>query len=288
MKQDALSCIKIRRTYLALILVVSSVLSNHCASESSAAVAPQGNQSQRSLTPLQLEIEKLKQRLGSSEVEERREALMHLGALHRLEASRAALPALNDLSPLVRATAASSLSALPPEEAAEALIPLLGDKDEFVRQEAAYALGRTRRRNAISPLLERLRTDKSDGVRAAAAVALGAIGDESAVIGLAEILSRVSSKKQKAKPNEFVLRSTARALGQIGSRAGVPALIEALSNDSLGGDIRREAAKALGSIGDPSAISALRAVLTAPDPYLSGIAYDALRKIAANEARNIF
>jgi HEAT repeat protein len=268
-----------------LLLVVSLI-----AFKSSAARTRQDNQSQRSFTPLQLEIEKLKHRLESSEIEERRDALMRLGALRRAEASRAALPALADLSPIVRVTAASALSSLPAEEAARALIPLLGDKDQFVRQEVAYALGRTRSRNALPALLERLTIDKIDGVRGAAAVALGMIGDELAVTALAQILAPVgssqrTSKKRKAKENQFVLRSAARSLGQIGSRAGAPSLIEVLSNDSLASDVRREAAGALGLIGDPMAVPALRAVLTAPDPYLSRIAHDALRKISANEAR---
>src|SRR3981081_3453243 len=60
-----------------------------------------------SLTPLQLEIEKQRLRLKSSEVEERRDAVMHLGGLRRPEASKAALSALNDPAPIVRATAAA-------------------------------------------------------------------------------------------------------------------------------------------------------------------------------------
>jgi HEAT repeat protein len=59
----------------------------------------------------------------------------------------------------------------------------------------------------------------------------------------------------------------------------VPVLIAALSNERTPDDVRREAAQALGLIGDPSAIPALRAALTARDPYLSRIAFEALRKL---------
>ncbi len=94
------------------------------------------------LTPLQLQIEKQRVRLGSTEVEERRDALTTLGSMRHHEASRAAVAALNDALPIIRATAASSILSLPGEEAASHLIPLLKDKDEFVRREAAYALGK--------------------------------------------------------------------------------------------------------------------------------------------------
>lgn len=249
------------------------------------------DQSLRSLTPLELEIEKQKARLSSTEVEERRDALMRLGALRRAEASRVALSALADPSSIVRATAVSALSALPAEESVPALTPLLSDQDEFLRQQVCYALGVTRSRSAVAPLVERLTTDKFDSVRAAAAVALGQIGDESAVVVLAEVLSPSSSapaaaKKRKPSKNEFILRAAAHSLGEIRSRAGVPILIETLSNEVMAGDVRREAARSLGLIGDPAAIPVLRAAAVEADAYLSQIASEALRRIAASSGKS--
>ena len=231
----------------------------------------QADLAKRSLTPLQLEIEKQRQRLSSSEVEERRDALMRLAALRHPDASRVAVSALNDAAPIVRATASGAVRWLPSEEGAAALLPLLGDKDEFVRQEAAYALGRTKSRNAVTALIERLVKDKKDGVRGAAAVALGQIADESAVVSLAQVLSPTASPGGKARKekNDFVLRAAAVSLGQIGSRAGLPALLAALEDEKTAEDVRREAARALGLIGDPAAEPALRKVLMARDAYLS-------------------
>jgi HEAT repeat protein len=247
------------------------------------------DQSLRSLTPLELQIETQKRRLSSTEIEERRDALMRLGALRRAEASRVALPSLADPSTIVRATAASALAALPAEESVPALVPLLSDKDEFLRQQVCYALGATRSRMAVAPLVERLTTDKFDSVRAAAVVALGQIGDESAVVSLAEVLSGRGSapavKKRKAEKNEFVLRAAAKALGEIRSRAGVPILIETLLNDKNAGDVRREAARSLGLIGDAAAIPALRAAAMEADSLLSQVASEALRRIAANSGK---
>jgi HEAT repeat protein len=289
MKQSSKNSVVVLCTFGAALLIVFVMLRVDFV-RANAGVTRNASGSQAN--SIQLEIDKQKQRLTSTEVEERRDALLRLKALNRPEAARVALGALNDLDSLVRATAASALSALPPDESATALIPLLNDKDEFVRREAAYALGHTMSHRAVPGLIERLNTDKEDGVRGAAATALGRIGDEAAVVALTQVLSEPRSArgrkgllKRKAGLNEYVLRAAARSLGQIGSRAGVPALITALATESLPDDVRREAARSLGVIGDPSSVPALKAAMLARDPYLSRIAYESLRKIAPSELK---
>ena len=236
-----------------------------------------------SQTALQLQINKQRQRLSAGDPEERRDALMVLGSLHRAAASREALVGLSDSSPMVRAVATKAILSLGLEESVTALLPLLNDKDEFVRRETAYALGLTGSHQATESLTKLLLNDKEDGVRASAAVALGAIADESAVVTLANVLGTEvgtgTGKKGKAEKNIFVLRAAARSLGQIKSRAAVPALVAALSNEKMVDDVRREAAFALGSIGDPSAVPALRLASSSTDPYLAETAHQALRKI---------
>ena len=246
----------------------------------------QGN-SARSLTPLQLEIEKQKDRLSSGEIEDRRDAVSRLGALHHPDASRAAVAALKDPAAIVRATAAGVVLYLPNEESAAALLPLLSDKDEFVRQETAYALGKTRSRMAAGSLADLLVKEKKDGVRGAIVVALGDIGDEISVVPLAQILRpelsmATSKKRSKKQENPLVLRAAAHALGQIGSRAGVPALLAALQDQEAESDVRREAATSLGLIGDRAALPALSGLLSADDPYLSRAAFEASRRISHN------
>jgi len=241
-------------------------------------------QDSRNLTPAQAEIERQRERLNSSDTEERRDAVMRLGSLRQPAASRAALPALSDASPIVRATAAKAIVSIGPEESVSSLLPLLNDKDEFVRREAAYALGLTHSSAATAALSDRLLNDKEDGVQAAAAVALGHIADEAAVVALvgtlAPQLSAAGNKKLKPEDNVFVLRAAATALGHIRSRAGTAALISVLSNEKLPSDVRRESARSLGLIGDQTAVPALRAASTAADPYLAEIAAEALRKIS--------
>ena len=235
------------------------------------------------MTSRQREIERQRQRLSSDSIEERRDALMRLGSLKRADASRAAVSALNDPSPVVRVTAAHAILSLPPSEAVTLLTPLLQDKLEFVRQEAAYALGETGSRAAVEVLANLLLGDKDSGVRGAAAVALGQIGDESAVPALTQALGGwpqiQKKKKSKAETNEFVLRAAVRSLGQIRSRTAVAVLIAALQNETYPSDIRREAAIALGVIGDSAAVPALRAAFSSDDPYLSEAARDALRRL---------
>lgn len=241
--------------------------------------------SARSLTPLQLEIEKQKNRLSSAEIEDRRDAVARLGALHHPEASRAAVAGLRDSAAIVRATAAGAVLYLPMEESAAALLPVLNDKDEFVRQETAYALGKTRSRTAAASLAELFVREKKDGVRGAIVVALGEIGDETSVVLLAQVLRPdltvvTSKKRSKKKENLLVLRAAAHSLGQIGSRAAVPALLATLQDEQAESDVRREAATALGLIGDRTALPALSGLLSADDPYLSRAAFEASRRIS--------
>jgi HEAT repeat protein len=243
-------------------------------------------QDRGTLTPIQLEIEKQRMRLSSAEGEERRDAVTRLGSMRHPEASRAALFGLKDRMAIVRATSATAVLSLPVEESAASLTPLLTDKDEFVRREVAYALGQTRSHAAVPGLVERLLTDKSDEVRGAAAVALGQVSSVGTVSSLASVLNPQSgvaaskkNKNPKREQNPFVLRSAARSLGQIGDRAGVPALIVVLGDEKAESDVRRESAFALGEIGDPAALPILRAALTASDPHLVETASDAIRKI---------
>lgn len=242
---------------------------------------------QRELTPQQQEVQNLTARLSSLDVEERRAAVVRLGALGSPDASRAAVAALGDTAAIVRATAVRAVLSLPPNEAATLIQPLLRDRDEFVRRESANALGLTRSAAGVPALALALETDKQPSVRGAAAVALGQIRDASAVPALAGALSRRLQasgflnrlRRRKVEEDEFVRRAAAVSLGQIGSREAVPVLIEILSNARTPDDVRREAARALGLIGDPAAVPALRLVLAHRDPYLSRIAFEALRKL---------
>jgi HEAT repeat protein len=282
MQVDFMTGAEKNRRVQSLDVFARSVLLVICVVVTAAGAVSSGvAQSADQLTPIQREIERQRQRLSSSDIEERRDALMRLGNLKRPDASRVAVASLNDAAVQVRVAAAHAVVFLPPAEAAGLLLPLLQDRIEFIRREAAYALGETRSRTAVARLTELLSGDKEATVRGAAAVALGQFGDETAVSALSQALS---GSKKKKPADEFVMRSAAHSLGQIRSRAGLPVLIAALADDQNPLDVRREAAAALGLIGDASAAPSLRAVLDSNDPYLAEAAREALRRLAA--ARN--
>jgi len=263
------------RTLLMLLLAVSMVI----LSNATYSVTSLGQNETK--PPVQALIDTQRQRLTSSDPEECRDALMRLGALHRVAASREAMVGLTDASPMVRAVATKAILSIGADESVAALVPLISDKDEFVRREVAYALGLTRSHQATGALTNLLLNDKEDGVRSAAAVGLGEIGDETAVVTLANVLTPVAKNqgKRKTEKNVFVLRAAARSLGQIKSRAGVPALVATLSDEKQVDDVRREAALALGAIKDPAAVPALQNAANSGDPYLAQAAFQSLHKI---------
>ena len=88
------------------------------------------------------------------------------------------------------------------------------------------------------------------------------------------------ARGSRSKENVFILRAAASSLGQIRSKAGMPALIAALEDETTATDVRREAARSLGMIGDPAAEPALRKALTGSDAHLAQTAFEALRRIS--------
>ena len=258
-------------------------------------VSGQRSQSDSSLTPWQRAIEKQRSRLSSSDEEERRDAVMRLGAMKRADSSRTAAVALGDPASIIRATAASAVLSMPPEDVVPLLVPMLNDKKEFVRQQVAHALGETHSFAAVEALVTAFERDKMPSVRAAAAIALGMIGDESASSHLARAIDprfavngRFNQKgRKKEEKDRFVQLVSARSLGQMRSRASVPVLIGAMTSKKLTDDVRREAVVALGLIGDSSAVPVLRTVLDSTDPYLSRAAFDALAKISRHNSNDM-
>ena len=255
------------------------------------------------------DLDQLSSAISNGNTEQKREALFQIRNLRSEDASRAAVPALRDSDPIVRATAAASVVFLPKNEAVTVLSPLLDDRDSFVRKEAAYALGRVESPDAAAPLIRLLQREKDLEVRAAAAIGLGPTGNPTGVEPLLAIL-----KRRPSEETEFLRRSAARSVGRIAQvlntgsgytvtpqnflpdkykkinekgvtatqpvfDAAVPVLSGVLQDRRESDDTRREAAYALGAIGNPSAINSLRSYQTSPDPYLAEISREAILKI---------
>ncbi len=253
--------------------------------------------------------------IENGNTEQKRDALYQIRNLETETASRIAIPALKDLSEIVRATAAFSVIYLPKDEALQVLLPQLSDKKELVRREAAYALGKVRNPQAISDLFLVFQKDKIAEVKNAAIVAVGEIGDVSAVDFLTQILQKKPKKENEA--DDFLRRSAARSIGQIAQivqtgkievltpkdflpdkfvlftppnflylSKNYPVflnanniLIQTLQNSRESANAKREAAFALGAIGEQSAIPVLQANLSGEDYYLAEIAKESIRKI---------
>ena len=139
------------------------------------------------------------------------------------------------------------------------LLVALRESDPRVRQEACYALGQTRRGEAVAQLTERLAIDTSDSVRAAAADALGWIRDKGVVPQLL--------RSFQDDPDDDVRARAASALGSLGDPAAIPVLEAAarvhlpISFRGLHRESQLEAVRALGKLRpDAAAESALHAL----------------------------
>ena len=223
----------------------------------------------------QQETTRLASLLKSSDEDVRLDAVVRLSALRTPGAAAALKVASGDQSEKVRAASITGLGATGvPSNAPIVATRLSQDKSLMVRKSAAYALGKLKSQESSSALRAALH-DKDPEVRSAVVVALGEYGDPADIEALTSALSDTAS---------FVQEQAARALGRFGrsSASAVPTLIRLLSGNGPHG-VRLHAAIALGQIGERSALPALMAASRDRDPYLSKAAMEAVKLI---ESRN--
>jgi len=175
----------------------------------------------------------------------RKEAAETLGKIGDSRAVRPLIAALKDRYPEVREAAMGSLVKIGGLHAIGPLIDALGDRDSDVREAAAEILGKVSN-PALEPLIAAL-WDENREVREEAAKALGKLRDSRAVDSLVAVLKYDDSGVRQetaeelaeitgpiAKPAPFMswnirLRiEVIKALGQIGDKRAVPALVEEL------------------------------------------------------------
>lgn len=162
------------------------------------------------------------------------------GALKEIKNRRSIPPLLKvlrkDPSPEVRAEAAYALAFLTKFNFdILPLIEALADDHYLVRQNAAFALGKSRRRKAVRPLIDALLRDENYNTREMAAWALGEIHDKRAIAPLQEALT---------DPHLAVRKNAAYALGCLQAASAAPLLKKAL----LKPDETKDAAWALSKI----------------------------------------
>jgi len=138
--------------------------------------------------------------------------------------------------------------------------PFLEYESRRIREQAAKTTGTAGKgddKYVVHVLMKTLKDDDSWMARRSVAFALGDIGDKSAVPALMKTLN------DSYRPNRIL---SAFALGKIGDKSAVPALIEALTGEYW--SVSSEAAFALGAIGDKSAVPALINILKDGDHWV--------------------
>ena len=118
------------------------------------------------------------------------------------------------------------------------LISVLEDEDYDVREEAARALGWTKDKRAVIPLI-RLLNDKFPQVKQWASSSLGNIGDDRAVLPLVEALKNsasktiASKKDQKGYWESEARKRMCEALGELEDNRAVEILREVLFDEGV-------------------------------------------------------
>ncbi|MBN1933865.1 MAG: HEAT repeat domain-containing protein, partial [Anaerolineae bacterium] len=175
------------------------------------------------------------------------EALGQHGDARAVRSLTSAIQASNE-DKYVRDAAVEALGLIG-EPIQESLVAVLRTQDEASRQRAIEALGQMRDARNLSPLIEALRHGESYHVHHGAMEALVRLG-ETAVGPLIDVLSNPRDY------DAFARQRAATALGQIGNRRGVQALIEALSDPAS--IVRRQAQESLRLFDTPEAKAAVR------------------------------
>ncbi len=198
----------------------------------------------------------------------------------RLRDDLAAL--LDDRDAAVRLHAANLLAARGDPEAGPALTRFLRDGDEATRIRAIDAVGALRHAPAVPALIE-LAGRGATNQRRRAIQALGTIGDPAAVDALLPLIREEGDLRVPAiqalgqigheraagplldlftslEPRASPYHDTMRALGQVGARDAVPALIGVVNAYGHFVDVR-EAISALGLIGDSAAVGPISEAL---------------------------
>lgn len=140
------------------------------------------------------------------------------------------------------------------------LVIRLQDQDEDIVEDALLALGLTREKDALGPLLDSLRSPK-DNVKAFAAMGLGLLGLPEARSALLREYSALLKVAPREKNKEYAASCVALALGMIGDGDTVNDLAVPLRSRGLD-DLKVYVCQALGRIGGEKARDSLLRVAT--------------------------
>ena len=184
-----------------------------------------------------------------------------------------------------RVLAARALADKPDPLSTDALrLALATDSFWGVRAAAAAALGKTRRQDALTPLLA-ARTQEQPRVRRAVALALGEFRCDFNP-GNARAAAALEAWVSDGDPSCFVEASAALALGRLRSPNAVKVLTPVLNRRSYTDVIRTRALEGLGACGDSAAYPVIAEAITRTASFQSRrAAVTALARLAEGTPR---
>lgn len=216
--------------------------------------------------------------LESEDAEVRSLSAKLLGAMRAQDEMPALIKMLRtDEDVSVRSMGAVGLEWAGHKEFTPELVNALRDTEVWVRRRTVAVLANVNDERAVSALRQTLLTDADEGVRESAAKSLGAMKASAAV---PELLSAL-----RAETDENAKQAIIEALGNIGDSRACEDLIAAMREDEndLFGSTRGKAAVALGKIGDRSVVPALLDALASGDSVMLSAA-SALGELKSEES----
>lgn len=194
----------------------------------------------------------------------RRAATYELGKTRNLATIPALIKVLqHDQESGIRSTAAYALGEIGNETAISGLLEALRDEAVRVRESVVEALGKLGGKTALSALLDVLANEVEEAsVRGNAIYALSKFKGEAARESITpeEKLLRVTGLTQALTYKDASLRSSAaKALGELGNRAAIPALKNALQDSNK--FVRAHATESLAKLDCEAGIVALSQIL---------------------------
>lgn len=189
------------------------------------------------------------------------------------------LPILQDADGSIRAQGAALLKEVSGNFNAprmvRAMSKLLADPDPTTRYLAVEILGECNSPVSVRTLLDMLREDKDAYVRGGAAMSLGNLQAHDAVEPLLNIL-------QDTTIYRYTRIFAAEALGKIGDKQALPALLKALQDkEDL---VKLAAVQVLGRFKDPATLEPLKSMLTYPNAEIRAAAASSLGQTVARTA----
>ena len=179
-------------------------------------------------------------------------AIEFLARVPSPEARATVLRSTRAKSPDIRRAAAAALTTATDDAALAALVALLEDREKDVRLTALEALGASKRKEAVPPLVALIGAERDAEIIKKAADALGSIGAPSAVDPLLDLLSKTDVKD--------VRWACIDSLGRIGESRAAPKL-RPFVGPAQPMDIRQVTIQTLGKLKDADALPDLTRIL---------------------------